>query len=116
MEKTRLERNMNLIARENLLFAMCGHILNLTWDDDENNLKVDGNPLAWHDYEIIEIDEVPYENDCIDSVLIFGDGTTEFRLKNSCEAFNFAEFPFEITDKVIDILHIKVKEKYELKK
>lgn len=115
MEKKRLERAMNLIARENLLSAMCGHLLNLTWNDDANQLSVNNCPLAWGDYEIIDIEEIPFEDDVIDSILIFGDGTMEFRMKKSCEAFNYAEFPFETIDKVINVLHQKVKEKYNMK-
>jgi hypothetical protein len=114
-KKERLENAMNLIARENLLSAMCGHLLNLTWDDNEDTLLVNGTLLPWGDYEIIDLDEIPYEDDAIDSILIFGDGTMEFRMKRSCEAFNYAEFPFETIDKVINILHQKVKEKYNMK-
>lgn len=115
-KKERLENAMNLIARENLLSAMCGHLLNLTWDDNEDTLLVNGTPLAWGDYEIIDLDEIPYEDDVIDTLLIFGDGTMEFRMKNAHEAFNFAEFPFDTIDKVINMLHQKVKEKYGMKK
>ena len=113
MEKARLERTMNLIARENLLFAMCKDYLNMEWDDDENCLKIGNYHLAWGDYEIIEVDAVPYEDDTIDSILIFGDGTIEFRLAKEKDALNHAEFPFEIVDKVIENLFKKVKQKYE---
>lgn len=110
MEKKRLEHCIDIIVRENLLTAMWSRHLNATWCDKGNQIVINGCPLAWGDYEIIDIEEVPYENDFIDSILVFGDGTTEFRLKNSCEAMNFAEYPMEIIDKIITNFHEKLKQ------
>lgn len=53
----------------------------------------DINTMDWTDYEFINIEtEIPHENDHIDGILFFGDGTIEFHLKESQEALNWAEF------------------------
>ena len=78
------------------LVSVCSSYLNISFDDDLNTY-VNGKIFEPYDYEFIEIPNViPYENDCIDGILIFGDGTIEFHLKDSEEAFNWNEFNNEI--------------------
>lgn len=84
------------IALGDKLVSVCSSYLNISFDDDLNTY-VNGKIFEPYDYEFIEIPNViPYENDCIDGILIFGDGTIEFHLQNSKEAFNWNEFNNEI--------------------
>lgn len=67
------------------------------------------NELAWEDMEYIEFrNTIPYNNNHIDGVLIFGDGTIEFHEKESEEAFNWADYPIDIIVGVIDRLKEKI--------
>jgi hypothetical protein len=52
----------------------------------------------------VDITPIEYDGDKIDGVLLFGDGTIEFHYASSMEAINYANFPFEIMDKVIENL------------
>ena len=63
------------------------------------------NELAWEDMEYISFNNsIPYSDGHLDGLLIFGDGTIEFHYASSMEAINYANFPFEIMDKVIENL------------
>lgn len=65
----------------------------------------ENNELAWEDMEYITLNNtIPYNNGHIDGVLIFGDATIEFHEKESEEAFNWADYPIEIIQSVIDQL------------
>lgn len=59
------------------------------------------------DYEAIKLpNEIELDEDSIDGVLIFGDGTMEFHLKNEQDALNWAEFSEEVIEKVIEQLEL----------
>lgn len=63
------------------------------------------NELAWEDMEYIDFENtIPYNNNHIDGLLIFGDCTIEFHEKESEEAFNWAEYPIEVIQSVINQL------------
>ena len=63
--------------------------------------------MEWTDHEVIDLpNEVELDEDSIDSVLIFGDGTIEFHLKNEQDAINWAEFSEEVVEKVIEQLEL----------
>ena len=80
-------------------------ILGLTWNDETNSYMVNSSPMERTDYETIKLpNEIDLDEDSIDSVLIFGDGTIEFHLKNEQDAINWAEFSEEINEKVIEQL------------
>ena len=67
------------------------------------------NELAWEDMEYVALDNtIPYNNGHINGVLIFGDATIEFHEKESEEAFNWADYPIEIIQSVIDRLKEKI--------
>ena len=67
------------------------------------------NELAWEDMEYIGFENtIPYNNNHIDGLLIFGDCTIEFHEKESEEAFNWADYPIEIIQSVIDRLKEKI--------
>lgn len=55
------------------------------------------------EYEFIELKyEIPFQNDCIDGILVFGDGTIEFHLKNEQDAYNYSQFDNEIIKKILE--------------
>lgn len=98
------------IGREQRILDLMSRICNLSWDDDKDaiicndvedeNLKV----LRWEEYQYVNITPIEYDGDKIDGVLLFGDGTIEFHYASSMEAINYADFPFDIMDKVIENL------------
>ena len=89
---------------ERLMTLICG-ILGLSWNDETYSLMVNDSKRELSDYETIKLpNEVELDEDSIDGVLIFGDGTIEFHLKNEQDAINWAEFSEEINEKVIEQL------------
>ena len=91
---------------ERLMTLICG-ILGLTWNDETNSYMVNSSPMERTDYETIKLpNEIDLDEDSIDSVLIFGDGTIEFHLKNEQDAINWAEFSEEVIEKVIEQLEL----------
>ena len=89
---------------ERLMTLICG-ILGLSWNDETYSLMVNDSKRELSDYEEIKLpNEIDLDEDSIDSVLIFGDGTIEFHLKNEQDAINWAEFSEEINEKVIEQL------------
>ena len=91
---------------ERLMTLICG-ILGLTWSDETHSLMVNDSKRELSDYEGIKLpNEVELDEDSIDGVLIFGDGTMEFHLKNEQDAINWAEFSEEVIEKVIEQLEL----------
>ena len=91
---------------ERLMTLICG-ILGLTWNDETYSLMVNDSKRELSDYEAIKLpNEIELDKDSIDSVLIFGDGTMEFHLKNAQDAPNWAEFSEEVIEKVIGQLEL----------
>ena len=89
---------------ERLMTLICG-ILGLTWSDEIHSLMVNDSKRELSDYEAIKLpNEVELDKDSIDGVLIFGDGTIEFHLKNEQDAPNWAKFSEEVIEKVIEQL------------
>lgn len=77
--------------------------------NDDIMFDSEDNELAWEDMEYVAFDNtIPYNNGHINGVLIFGDGTIEFHEKESEEAFNWADYPIEIIQNVIDRLKEKI--------
>lgn len=82
-------------------------ILGLTWDGEINSYIVNGSTMEWTDHEVIDLpNEVELDEDSIDSILFFGDGTIEFHYKNEQDAINWAEFSEEVNEKVIEQLKL----------
>lgn len=95
------------LAYDAILTALIRNILNAEWNDEDNSLVVNGTPMRWDEYETIKLpNEIELDEDSIDSVLIFGDGTIEFHLKNEQDAINWAEFSEEVNEKVIEQLEL----------
>ena len=91
---------------ERLMTLICG-ILGLSWNDETYSLMVNDSKRELSDYETIKLpNEVELDEDSIDGVLIFGDGTMEFHYKNLQDAINWAEFSEEVIEKVIEQLEI----------
>ena len=91
---------------ERLMTLICG-ILGLSWNDETYSLMVNDSKRELSDYETIKLpNEVELDEDSIDGVLIFGDGTMEFHYKNLQDAINWAEFSDEVIEKVIEQLEL----------
>ena len=89
-----------------LMTLICG-ILGLSWNDETYSLMVNDSTMELTDYEVIKLpNEVKLDEDSIDYVLIFGDGTMEFHYKNLQDAINWAEFSEEVIEKVIEQLEL----------
>ena len=82
-------------------------IFALTWSDETMAFALNDSPMEWTDYETIDLpNEVELDEDSINGVLIFGDGTIEFHYKNGQDAINWAEFSEEVVEKVIEQLEL----------
>ena len=91
---------------ERLMTLICG-ILGLSWNDETYSLMVNDSKRELSDYETIKLpNEVELDEDSIDGVLIFSDGTMEFHYKNLQDAINWAEFSEEVIEKVIEHLEL----------
>lgn len=96
------DRNiLNKIVLGNKLNKECMRILNLSIDDNGCTIN-NGIIMDWNDLETISLfNPIPYDNDRIDGVLFFGDGTMEFHLENECDAINWADFTNDIIKMII---------------
>ena len=102
-----IQKYEKILTNEVRLMTFIRGILGLTWNDETNSYMVNGFPVERTDYETIKLpNEIDLDEDSIDSVLIFGDGTIEFHLKNEQDAINWAEFGEEINEKVIEQLEL----------
>ena len=100
-----IQKYEKILTNEVKLMTFIRGILGLTWNDETNSYMVNSSPMERTDYETIKLpNEIDLDEDSIDSVLIFGDGTIEFHLKNEQDAINWAEFNEEINEKVIEQL------------
>ena len=93
------------LSNEIRLMTLIRGIFALTWSDETMAFALNDSPMEWTDYEVIDLpNKVELNEDSIDGVLFFGDGTIEFHLKNEQDAINWAEFSEEINEKVIEQL------------
>jgi CRISPR/Cas system-associated protein Cas7 (RAMP superfamily) len=96
-----------MFSNEVRLMTLIRDILKLTWNDEVNSFVVNGSIMEWADHAVIDLpNEVELDEDSIDSILIFGDGTIEFHHKNEQDAVNWAEFSEEVNEKVIEQLKL----------
>lgn len=91
---------MKKIELWSILFNECVKNLNIEVSDDKI-LLYENEEMDVYDYVSIEIKPIAFDNDVIDSVLFFGDGTVEFHLASECDAINWGEFDVEVIEKVI---------------
>ena len=95
------------LSNEIRLMTLIRGILGLTWNDETYSLMVNGSTMEWTDHEAIDLpNEVKLDEDYIDGVLLFGDGTIEFHYKNEQDAINWTEFSDEVIEKVIEQLEL----------
>ena len=74
----------------------------------EGGIMNNGVIMEWHDLESVSLfNPIPYENDRIDGVLLFGDGTIEFHLENDGDALNWTEFSNDYIKMIIQELQEK---------
>ena len=106
---TTLKNSLRKLALYDILSKECMGILNLSINDEGcvvNNIN--GDIMEWHDLETIELfNPIPYEDDRIDGILFFGDGTIEFHLEKECDAINFADFSNDYIKMIIEELKNK---------
>ena len=95
------------LSNEIRLMTLIRGIFALTWSDETMAFALNDSPMEWTDYETIDLpNEVELDEDSINGVLFFGDGTIEFHLKNEQDAVNWAEFSEEVVEKVIEQLEL----------
>ena len=94
------------LALSDKLTQECMRVLNLTIDEDGCVIN-NGDIMEWDELESISLyNPIPCdeENDRIDGVLFFGDGTIEFHLERECDAINWAEFSNDYIKMIIEEL------------
>ena len=102
-----IQKYEKILTNEIRLITLIRDILGIDWNDETNSYMVNGSPVERTDYETIKLpNEIDLDEDSIDSVLIFGDGTIEFHYKNEQDAINWTEFSDEIIEKVIEQLEL----------
>lgn len=95
------------LSNEIRLMTLIRGIFALTWSDETMAFALNDSPMEWTDYETIDLpNEVELDEDSINGVLFFGDGTIEFHLKNEQDAINWAEFNEKVVEKVIEQLEL----------
>ena len=100
-----IQKYEKIIINEIRLMTLIRDILGIVWGDEVNSFMVNGSPMEWTDCETIDLpNEVELDEDSIDGVLIFGDGTIEFHYKNGQDAINWMEFSDEVIEKAIEQL------------
>ena len=96
-----------MFSNEVRLMTLIRSILKAEWNCETNSYIVNGSTMEWTDHEVIDLpNEVELDEDSIDSILFFGDGTIEFHYKNEQDAINWAEFSEEVNEKVIEQLKL----------
>lgn len=99
------------IALFDILTSRCIEILQLTFDKDRNVIS-NGEIMEWCDVEAISLSNpIPYDNDKIDAILFFGDGTIEFHLEKECDAINWYYFSTDFIKLVLEEINNKDYEK-----
>ena len=71
------------------------------WDDTTD----------WSEHIYIEIPLVGYDEDAIDGVLVFADGTIEFHNWSTEDAFNWTSHPVEVIEEVLNKVSERVNKK-----
>ena len=96
-----------ILTNDERLMTLIRDILGIDWNDEVDLYMVNGSTMEWTDHEVIDLpNEVELDEDFIDGVLIFGDGTIEFHYKNEQDAINWTEFSEEVIEKVIEQLEL----------
>ena len=97
------EMKLKKIALGEKLINECKRILNLSVDN--GNLIDNGIIMKWNDMKSISLfNPIPYEDDRIDGVLLFGDFTAEFHLEKECDAINWADVSNDYISMIIEEL------------
>ena len=96
-----------MLGRECRLRRLVSEILHIDIDFDNLRFFNSKTNEVYVEYqcEVIElIEKIPFNDDFIDEVLFFGDGTIEFHLMNEQDAYRWEDFSDEIIDLVNDVL------------
>lgn len=62
----------------------------------------------WNEHSFMEVEPLTHEDDQIDGVLFFADGTVEFHLKRKQDALNWCTFPPKTIEDVLARLRHKI--------
>ena len=103
MKRTKDELMKLLVLEQQLTSTIVGK-LGLIWNDEWNVFKFPDNTASFLPYdEYLSLDIIPinFENEYIDAVLFFGDGTIEFHLDETQDALNWGEFSTDIIEQVL---------------
>ena len=102
------ETAIRLFHYESVMTQYLTDFFLLEWDDDADCFHYANDKNYYfeaYDIEFLKLqNEIPYDNDFIDGVLFFGDGTIEFHFKNTMDAENWANFDESIILSVINEL------------
>jgi hypothetical protein len=102
------EKAIRLLGYEDTMVRYLVNFFQLEWDDNADCFHYVNDKnyyLEPYDYEFIELpNSITYEDDFIDGVLFFGDGTIEFHFKENMDAENWASFDESIILSVINEL------------
>ena len=102
-----IQKYERMLANEIRLMTLIRDILGIDWNDEVDLYMVNGSTMEWTDHEVIDLpNEVKLDEDSIDGVLLFGNGTIEFHYKNEQDAINWTEFSDEVIEKVIEQLEL----------
>lgn len=85
------------------LFVLSCKVAQVTIKEDKIYDK-DNNLIDYCEFEYIEIPPFDYEDDFINGILLFGDGTLELHLEESEDALNWSEFDYDTLLKVEKVL------------
>ena len=92
-------KNQNIMNTEQYL--KYSHL----WDEVANTIaKREGwnETTDWNEHTYIDIPMVGYDEDAIDGVIVFADGTIEFHNWSTEDAFNWTSHPVEVIEEVLN--------------
>ena len=94
-----MEHRELMLLFSDLFDDICNEIAYIEgWNEDTD----------WNEHTFIEIEPLAHEDDLIDGLLFFADGTVEFHLEKEQDALNWHTFPPKIIEDVLVRLRNKI--------
>ena len=94
-----MEHRELMLMFSDLFDALCNEVARREgWNEDTD----------WNEHTFVEIEPLSHEDDQIDGVLFFADGTVEFHLEKEHDAYNWCQF----SPKVIEDVLVRLKPKF----
>lgn len=92
-----MEHRELMLLFSDLFDALCNEIARKKGWNEETD---------WDEYAFVEIEPIAYDDDRIDGLLFFADGTTEFHLEREQDALNWCQFlPKTIEEVLVKVRH-----------